>query len=64
MYLNYRSNIKKSLFSVTDFNCSEYQQLLKITRFYKVIWAREDGINLTVDGYILDLIDTMYRSLH
>jgi AraC-like DNA-binding protein len=51
MYLNYTSTIEKSLFNVTDFNCSESQQLLKRTGFYKIIWAREDDINLTIDGY-------------
>jgi AraC-like DNA-binding protein len=51
MYLNYTSTIEKSLFNVTDFNCSESQQLLIRTGFYKIIWAREDDINLTIDGY-------------
>ena len=51
MYLNYTSNIEESLFNVTDFNCATSQQLLKRKGFYKIIWAREEGINLTIDGY-------------
>jgi len=51
MYLNYTSNIEKSMFNVTDFNCSESQQLLKRKGFYKIIWARDEGLDLTIDGY-------------
>jgi hypothetical protein len=51
MHLNYTSNIEESMFNVTDFNCSSSQQLLKTRGFYKIIWARENDINLTIDGY-------------
>lgn len=51
MYLNYTSNIEESMFNVTDFNCATSQQLLKRKGYYKIIWAREEGINLTIDGY-------------
>lgn len=51
MYLNYTSNIENSMFNVTDFNCSASQQLLKKLGFYKIIWAREQDLNLTIDGY-------------
>ncbi|MCC1483829.1 helix-turn-helix domain-containing protein [Winogradskyella immobilis] len=51
MYLNYTSNIEKDMFNVTDFNCSTSQQLLKQKGFYKIIWAREENLNLIIDGY-------------
>jgi hypothetical protein len=51
MNLNYKTTITESMFNVSDFNCSTSQQLLKRTGFYKIIWAREADINLTIDSY-------------
>ena len=55
MFLNYTSNIEESTFNVTDFNCSKSQQSLKKKGYYKIIWAKEEDVNLIVDGYNLML---------
>jgi AraC-like DNA-binding protein len=51
MNLNYENIIEESTFNVTDFNCAQGQKLLERKGSYKIIWAKDNDINMIIDGY-------------
>jgi len=55
MNLHYTSQIEESIFNLTDFNCASSQELLKENNRYKVIWARDNDVEIIVDGYKVTL---------
>ncbi len=61
MNLHYTNHIDDSMFYVTDFNCQTSRSLLKKKGLYKIIWAKDNDINLTVDGYHLNLHRSQIR---
>ena len=51
MKLEYRGTIESSSFILTDFNCEPAQQLLRDQGYYKILWAKDKGCSIVVDGY-------------
>ena len=51
--MNYRftSFHTNGLFLLTDFNCASLKERLDTRMYYKIIWAKEAGISLEIDGY-------------
>jgi len=55
---------------LTDFNCSSFEKQLGTGDFYKIIWAKEQDIEVGVDGYSIILkknhvlFCTPYNMLH
>lgn len=55
MKLEY-SNIKdEGRFILTNFSCGPSMQLLDRKGLYKILWARDNGVSMVVDGYRLEL---------
>jgi len=55
MNLSYSSIIEESEFYLTDFNCASSQQVLQRKGCYKILWAKDNTINLSIDGYKITL---------
>lgn len=55
--MNYRfaSFQTNGLFVLTDFNCATLEERLDTRMYYKIIWAKETDISLTIDGYKQEL---------
>lgn len=51
MKLQYSTFKDEDLFILTDFNCQPAQQLLDKQGMYKIVWSREDSVNINIDGY-------------
>lgn len=51
MKLQYSTFKHEDLFILTDFNCQPAQELLDEQGMYKVVWSRENLVNITIDGY-------------
>jgi len=51
-YVNFTN--QGSLF-LTDFNCASFDKRLGQGDFYKVIWAKDKDIDLSIDGYHLNI---------
>ena len=51
-YVNFKN--QGSLF-LTDFNCASFDKRLGEGDFYKIIWAKENNLNLAIDGYHLNI---------
>lgn len=55
---------------LTDFNCSSFEKQLGTGDFYKIIWAKEQDIEVGIDGYSIILkknhvlFCTPYNTLH
>lgn len=49
------SFINESRFILTDFNCASFDQRLGVGNYYKIIWAREKDVMISIDGYHLDI---------
>ena len=55
MKLEYSDLRRESQFLITDFNCDPSRAFLKSKDLYKIIWAKDRGQQLTVDGYDLKI---------
>lgn len=55
MKLEYTALIENSSFILTNFKCAPAQQLLKDKGLYKIIWTRDKGCDVIVDGYKIAL---------
>lgn len=55
MKLEYKSIRDDSSFILTNFNCAPSQTLLSSKGLYKILWAKDSGGTLTIDGYKLRL---------
>lgn len=51
MKLEYKSIKDDSSFILTDFNCASSQLLLSNKGLYKILWGKNSGGTLTIDGY-------------
>ena len=51
-YVNFSD--QASLF-LTDFNCASFDKRLGEGDFYKIIWAKDNDLNLAIDGYHLNI---------
>lgn len=55
MKLEFRNKKEDSYLVLTDFNCTPSQDLLKDTDLYKILWCRDNDVDLTIDGYKMAL---------
>ena len=55
MKLTYSSLKYDSCFILTDFNCDSSRKLLKDKGLYKIIWCKDYGVTIKIDGYHLTL---------
>lgn len=55
MNFHFTSQLEESIFNLTDFNCASSQRLLKKNDLYKIIWAKDNGVMIFVDGYKIEL---------
>ncbi len=55
MKLEYATIKDDDLFILTDFNCFPSQKLLAKNGLYKIIWCREQEVDIVVDGYKLNI---------
>lgn len=55
MKLEYSSIKDEDIFILTDFNCYPSQELFNKEGLYKIIWCKDNGAQLVVDGYELDI---------
>lgn len=55
MKLEFKSLTEESSIILTDFNCEPAQQLLKDSRYYKILWARDGPCDLIIDDYQVPL---------
>jgi len=51
MKLEYADIKQESLFIITNFNCQPSRQYLKDKGLYKILWAKDSGQKLRIDGY-------------
>lgn len=51
MKLTYSSLAEESSLILTNFNCGPAQKLLRDQGYYKILWARDSGCEIMVDGY-------------
>jgi len=51
MKFEYNSAREESSIVFTDFSCSPAQKLLQHNGYYKIVWAKGECCNLTIDGY-------------
>lgn len=55
MRLEYASFKDDDLFILTDFNCQPSLDLLNHSGLYKIVWCKDTGVNIKIDGYDLAL---------
>ena len=55
MNFHFTNHSEESVFNLTDFNCASSQRLLKKNDLYKIIWAKDHGAIIQVDGYKIEL---------
>ena len=55
MKLEYKSIKDESHLVLTNFNCEPSQELLRSKDLYKILWCKDDTVNVTVDGYDVSL---------
>lgn len=55
MKLSYSSFKDEDVFVLTDFKCDPAQQLLEEKGLYKILWSRNNDVDLMVDDYRLTL---------
>jgi len=55
MKLEYSSLKDDDIFILSDFNCAPSKELLKNSGLYKIIWSRDQSVEIIVDGYSLIL---------
>lgn len=55
MFLKYENKFDKGSFHIADFCCKDSLPLLKEKGYYKIIWAADNDVDLTIDGYQLIL---------
>ena len=51
MKLQYQSLKNESQLIFTNFNCGPSQELLKSKELYKILWCKEAGVTINIDGY-------------
>jgi AraC-like DNA-binding protein len=56
MTLEYQDGAENGSFILTNYNCLPGQRLLKKKGFYKIIWAQDRELTLTIDGYEMHLM--------
>lgn len=55
MKLSYSSFKDEDVFILTDFKCNPSQELFNEKGLYKILWSREQPVNLKIDDYQLSL---------
>ncbi len=55
MMLNYSTFKDEDIFVLTDFKCDPAQDLFEKKGLFKVLWSKEEEVDLKVDGYQLKL---------
>ncbi len=55
MNFHFTNHLEESIFNLTDFNCASSQRLLKKRDLYKIIWAKDNDVELLADGYKIAL---------
>lgn len=55
MKLSYSSFKDEDIFVLTDFQCNPAQELVDKKGLYKVLWSKDESVNLKVDDYQLTL---------
>lgn len=55
MKLEFKSTAEESAIILTNFNCGPAQQLLKDSGYYKILYARDNECDLSIDGYQVHL---------
>ena len=55
MKSTYSSFKDEDIFVLTDFKCNPAQELFNKQGLYKIMWSREESVDLKVDGYQLSL---------
>jgi len=51
MNYTYKGFPDNGRFFLTDFNCASFDNRLGIGDFYKIIWAKDQDIKISIDGY-------------
>lgn len=55
MRLDYTNEKDESVFIFADFRCYASQDLLKQHHLYKIIWCVSESVQITIDGYHIEL---------
>jgi len=55
MKLEYSTIKDEDTFIITDFNCQPSQKLLEEKNLYKIVWSKDKGATIRVDGYELEI---------
>lgn len=56
MNFHYVNHLEESIFNLTDFNCASSQELLKKKELYKIIWAKDNNVEIFIDGCKVELL--------
>ncbi len=55
MNYTYEEFPDKGRFTLTDFNCASFEKRLGTGDYYKIIWAKNEDVDIGIDGYQLIL---------
>ena len=55
MNFKYSKHPEQGSLVLTNFNCASFESRLGAGDFYKIIWAKDNGITLGIDGYSVTL---------
>ncbi len=55
MNFNYSKPSDKGSLILTDFNCASFEKRLGIGEYYKIIWAKDNDLKLTIDSCSIHL---------
>lgn len=55
MNFRYSKHPEQGSLVLTDFNCASFEKRLGTGDFYKIIWAKDNGITIGIDGYSVKL---------